>query len=363
MSSFECLAFFLLSAFFNASYPAWQRFSKACDPVIFSGFACLGVFLSSVFTPMLLNTEYVFTGLGFASGALFAFMASFAFIAIRHIGLLAAKCTWSCSAIIVAFAWGAFGPVEVVAAVRNLSMSYVAILLLLGGSMIIVGSAHLVRNPDIAHGGSESDGDTQLACSAVDEGDVLSTSGTENSLSAEPISWTRNLVCGFAFALIAGLFSGSLLVPFKFIHAHGVGLAAMPSLGLGALTVGTIGFLGRWYLMRQDKGYAFTATALVVGIFSGVTWNAGNVCAILVQGPPFYLPYGIAYPILQCAPLFGSIWVVCLFREIRGTALFFFALGVLELMAGIFILRAYGPGATVTLGEDGRQNASLVIQF
>eukprot|EP00928_Gymnodinium_smaydae_P011060 TRINITY_DN14135_c0_g1_i1.p1 TRINITY_DN14135_c0_g1~~TRINITY_DN14135_c0_g1_i1.p1 ORF type:complete len:284 (+),score=19.46 TRINITY_DN14135_c0_g1_i1:20-871(+) len=248
------------------------------------------------------------------------------------------------------------GPEEVAAAVRSLSMSYVAVFLLIGGTLIVVGSTHMMNKPNKYKGESESDDAAHPTLLEAHEGGALSASDSDGS-SAVTRKHVGHVLFGLMSAMAVGLFGGSILVPFRFIPAHEAGLVAMPSFGLGALTFGAILIVVRWSLIRGEKGCAFSPTALAVGILSGVTWNAGNVCEVVVQGPPFNLPYGIAYPILQCAPLFGGVWGICVFREIRGTAIFFFVLGALELLAGIFILSVYGPGAESGLSEFETHNA------
>ena len=44
----------------------------------------------------------------------------------------------------------------------------------------------------------------------------------------------------------------------------------------------------------------------------------GNVCSVIAQNPPFSLPYGVAYPILQCALVFGGLWGIYAFSRLHG---------------------------------------------
>ena len=48
--------------------------------------------------------------------------------------------------------------------------------------------------------------------------------------------------------------------------------------------------------------------------------HPGNVASVIAQSPPFLLPYGVAYPILQCALVFGGLWGIYVFKEIVGNA-------------------------------------------
>lgn len=45
------------------------------------------------------------------------------------------------------------------------------------------------------------------------------------------------------------------------------------------------------------------------------------MCSVIAQSPPFSLPYGVAYPILQCALFFGGLWGIYAFKEIVGSSI------------------------------------------
>ena len=124
-----------LSSFFNGSFPVCQRIPRgpALDPVVFNGLVCVGVFLSSLFVPLIFNLNFVFTLPGALGGVLFVFAALFSFVAIPRAGLATAQAVWSCSAILVSFAWGAIGPAEVAAPVGNIPATLLAVALLVAG--------------------------------------------------------------------------------------------------------------------------------------------------------------------------------------------------------------------------------------
>merc|ERR1712187_324104 len=110
-----------------------------------------------------------------------------------------------------------------------------------------------------------------------------------------------------------------------------------PSFGLGALLGTVVAFIHAGGCFRP------TGSATITGLCSGATWNAGNICNIIAQNPPYSLPFGIAYPILQCAMLFGGLWGIIVFREIRGGAIAVFMVGATILVAGIVVLCSFGP--------------------
>jgi len=315
---FGTVAFALaaLSSFFNGSFPACARFPKGpeLDPVLFNGLVCAGVFLSSLLVPTAFSVPWVFTGGGAAGGMLFVFAALFSFVAIPRAGLATAQAVWSCSAIMVSFAWGVFGPPEIAAPVGDAAGSAAAVALLLAGALVIVNCEAITKR-----------------ISGVEAQD------TENE---------DERAAGIASALAVGLFGGSVLVPFKFIPAEAAGLTALPSFGLGALLAGLLVTAAYWKGVQKEDGFpAIASDQLVAGLASGVLWNAGNVCSIIAQSPPYSLPYGIAYPILQCALFFGGLWGIYAFKEIEGAAIPTFWAGAATLAGGIVLLSSYGPGA------------------
>ncbi|CAE7253100.1 TMEM144 [Symbiodinium natans] len=285
-----------LSSFFNGSFPACQRLPKGepLDPVLFNGLVCVGVFLSSLVVPFVFNVPFVFTAGGALGGVLFVFAALFSFVAIPRAGLATAQAVWSCSAIIVSFGWGAIGPAEVAAPVADITGSIAALALLIAGALVIV-------NCDgIAKGLS---GESAREASA--SGEASSGSGESGG----------ERTAGIASALAVGIFGGSVLVPFKFIPPEAAGLTAIPSFGLGALLAGVVVTLGYWKAVKKEKDWPVVASdQILAGLASGLLWNAGNVCSVIAQSPPFSLPYGVAYPILQCALFFGGLWGIYAFK-------------------------------------------------
>mmetsp|Transcript_62535 Transcript_62535/g.116261 ORF Transcript_62535/g.116261 Transcript_62535/m.116261 type:complete len:419 (+) Transcript_62535:80-1336(+) len=317
------LAIAALSAFFNGSFPACARLpQEEPDPVIFNGIVCLGVFVSSLLVPVFVGYDVQFILPGALGGALFVFAALCSFLAIPRAGLATAQAVWSCSAIAVAFTWGAFGPAEVASPVKDLTLSFVALGLLVAGALVIVTCSDLAEK----FGRADSSREQPLLEGGPD--------------AAERVS-------GLGLAASVGLFGGSILVPLKFVPAELSGLPCVPSFGLGALVTGFLVTALYWYASLRPRGQAakVAGDTLGAGVLSGAIWNAGNICSIVAQEPPFSLSYGIAYPILQCALFFGGLWGIYVFKEIRGFAVSIFWVGAAVLVAGIVLLASYGPGA------------------
>ena len=167
-------------------------------------------------------------------------------------------------------------------------------------------------------------------------------------------------------------------VPFKYIPKEVEGLAAIPSFGIGALVAGIVVTLAYWKLFQKEPFPKLQGDQIGAGLASGLIWNAGslglscvfpliphpmmvfkmswlssswetqknryfsicwlvpdveswprpgNVCSVIAQSPPFSLPYGVAYPILQCALFFGGLWGIYAFKEITGRSIYIFWAG------------------------------------
>eukprot|EP00929_Paragymnodinium_shiwhaense_P004027 TRINITY_DN10473_c0_g1_i2.p1 TRINITY_DN10473_c0_g1~~TRINITY_DN10473_c0_g1_i2.p1 ORF type:complete len:429 (+),score=85.48 TRINITY_DN10473_c0_g1_i2:131-1417(+) len=304
-----------LSAVFNGSFPTLARVPKEpLDPVLFNGIVCFGVFFSSLLVPLFTGNAFLFTPGGFFGGVLFVFAALFSFLAIPRCGQASAQAVWSVSAITVSFLWGVLGPAEIAAPLASLTWSVGSLVLLVAGALVIV------------------------SCDKI----AAQLEGTAKEEAAEEEG--EDKVTGLLFALAVGLFGGSVLVPFKFIPAEAAGLAALPSFGLGSAVAGALVTYGYQTTVKKESFPAVPGDAVGAGLASGLIWNLGNICSVVAQGPPFNLAYGIAYPILQCAMLFGGLWGIFIFKEIKGQSVNVFWAGAALLIAGVVVLSLYGPG-------------------
>jgi len=136
-------------------------------------------------------------------------------------------------------------------------------------------------------------------------------------------------------------------LPRRWPWGSSAGLLCAPSFGLGALVAGALVTAAYWKGVKgEPEPPSVEADAAGAGLLSGAIWNAGNVCSIVAQSPPYSLPYGIAYPILQCALFFGGLLGIYVFKEIQGAAVNVFWAGATLLAFGIVALSLYGPGAS-----------------
>lgn len=149
---------------------------------------------------------------------------------------------------------------------------------------------------------------------------------------------------GLFFAAATGVFGGSVLVPMHFIAEDVDPISAVLPFGIGAGLTSTVTTLAYVILIARQPGLLrVSGRAVLAGLLSGTTWNAGNVAQIVVQNPPISLAYGIAYPLNQCGVLFAGLWGIFVFREIKGKAIPVFWAGAAVLVVGVILLGLYGP--------------------
>mmetsp|Transcript_43217 Transcript_43217/g.113708 ORF Transcript_43217/g.113708 Transcript_43217/m.113708 type:complete len:410 (-) Transcript_43217:340-1569(-) len=338
------LMFAVGSSFFNGSFPVAARLQKTpLDPILFNGFVCIGAFLSSLLIPLIFRTAWVFTWGGFLAGVLFVFAVLFSFVAIPLVGLAIAQAVWSASAIIVSVLWGILGPEQVAAVVQSAPLTGLAVSLLVLGALVSVSATHIAQrlwpSPCVVteenlRGGPMSVG----LLGAVDrESDPDSVLYSVKARSASRLA-------GVVSAASVGVFGGSILVPFKFVPTDKAGLANMPSFGLGAVICGIAVSGAYWFFRASNRQmHQLNWDSAFSGILSGVLWNIGNVFNTISQNDPYDLPYGISYPILQCALVFGGLWGIYFFKEISGVAIYIFWSGAGVLAGGVLMLALFGP--------------------
>lgn len=143
-----------------------------------------------------------------------------------------------------------------------------------------------------------------------------------------------NFILGIIYAIITGLFGGSILVPMKTSPIEYQGLVFVPSMGIGT---GLSGFLlgGLFFLVVRVKPSFHIQTILLPGVTSGVIWNVGNICSILSTQ---VLGLSVACPFLQCALFFSGFWGICVFKELRGLSIIIFFCSAIVLVFGAVFL-------------------------
>lgn len=337
MSGTEIQAFILAStsALFNGSFAACAKLtSLPIDPILFTFYNSIGVFLSSFLVIPILpflselpdtsiykagSSEWHFTYLGLIAGSLYIFAAVLSFAAVRYIGLGIGQGVWGGAAILVSFLWG------VLALGDSVDSIGVAVLSLV---VLMLGIAGIALNDIVA---------SKLFGVEVTTFEKLPLAESKNEKKADNGASKSNFVLGVSCALGVGIFGGSILVPMSFVSATDSGLAFAPSLGIGALISSTL-FIIVYYGMiyKLNPFETFTWNGFLLGVLSGVIWNAGNICSIFAIAG---IGYATAYPIFQCALFFGGLWGIFLFKEVTDKKeILVFFLSAVVLFAGAVLL-------------------------
>jgi len=315
----------VLSAFFNGSFPAWSKLQHPgdeADNVVFNGIVGIGAFVSSALVQIVLfimGHELILSWFAMLGGFLFLGATLCTFIAIPKLGLGAACCVWSVTAIFVSFLWGVLGPQKVQSPVGSWPFALLSLLCLAVGAIVIVLAETLAQQ---FFGGRP-----ELKLLDV-EGQK--TAGGTNS---------GDKVLGLVFAVGVGLFGGSILVPMHFKSEDYDNWQTILSFGLGALIASIFVTQMYWTVIAKKSGIPkVTGRQLLSGLLAGSTWNIGNVCQIAAQSPPIELSYGISYPLLQCGMFFAGILGIYAFGEIQGKAVIVFWIGAVVLSIGVVLL-------------------------
>ena len=151
--------------------------------------------------------------------------------------------------------------------------------------------------------------------------DAEGSSGTPKTDASR--SRSGNSFClGLTFAVLVGLFGGSVNVPSELTKSYG---ETPTQLGDNAFV---------WYrhIMHgadrthrlfnvidrdADFGGLHWRALTLPGLLSGTIWNLGNVCSVHAND---IISFAIAQPLMQCALLVSGILGIFVFKEIAGRA-------------------------------------------
>jgi drug/metabolite transporter (DMT)-like permease len=140
---------------------------------------------------------------------------------------------------------------------------------------------------------------------------------------------------GFCWAAVVGLAGGSVLAPEHYTRPEESGFAFVPSFGIGAMLASPVLTVIWFNFVEKSSPQWHVATALPVGILSGLLWNVSNIFAIMAIAS---IGYGVAYPIIQCALFVAGVWGVVVFKEIRGKdVLVFFSGGSVLILGAVLV--------------------------
>jgi len=323
----------LVSAFCNAVFFTPNRLEsvKAADihPIIYNWYTTMGVFILSwvmaLFLPLVDLNVFTFIPAGLAGGALFTLALLFSCFALPELGLSIAMGIWCGAATLISFLWGTIGPAEISRPLANIGLSVLGILSIVVGILGIIWVDML--------------GNMLCGCFVTKKTDDAGEKKADET--SEPVKVS---VRGVVYALLVGLFGGSMLVPLSFIpeeYSGLKGLGFIPAFGTGSLIMGTLVVV----VQRVLKGPQTLAIGqtLWAGLTSGTVWQVGNIAQVVAQSY-FLLPYAIAYPIFQASLVFAGFLGIVLFKEITGApAVIFFFVSAFTVVIGAGLLAIYGP--------------------
>lgn len=354
------------SAICNGSFASVSKYEivARCNvhPILFNLYVCLGVAVSSLLALPFMQynttftgdndsgTEFNFSSLGFASGALLVIAFTFSFLAIPLIGVSVAQGVWGGVSILVAFLWG-------VVALGNTITSWLgaigAILLLLIGVTGIAFCDDLAKKLCAHYDGNDDAGrdslslQSALGSSTLDHHDLLLEDGIMHQSIADKTEDSRSstgavakgdsdFVRGIIFACVVGVSGGSILVPMHYVTKDAGGVVFIPSFGVGVIAAAPI-ITAVYSFTLEDLVYQdlYLWPCVPFGMLAGVIWNLGNALSIVGIS---YLGYGVAYPLMQCALVISGLWGILVFKEIKGWAVRIFALFCILVLGGAAIL-------------------------
>eukprot|EP00736_Rhodelphis_marinus_P013465 Rmarinus@m.18117 len=330
-----------LSAVFNGSFGGLSKVKRVqdvhLDPMVFMLYTCVGTCLSSFLVIPFLGEAYnyndedttyagsdhfVFTLYGLIAGSLLVGAFAFSFLAIPLAGLGIGQGIWAGSAIFVSFVWGVVAfPDD-----NKIGSPTLVVFALLFLTVGVVGIAFCRPISTLRFLQGPRPKEVEIFESFLDSGDA----------SVMDVMVEReNKRRGVVFALLVGLFGGSILVPMGFCPEKYQGLTFVPSFGIGTLAAGLVAFL-LYKFTRGETVSLHPRECFLPGLSAGVIWNLGNICSVIGTQA---VGLAVAFPILQCALFVSGLWGIFVFREIREkpAIVVFFASGSVLITGAVLL--------------------------
>jgi len=265
----------------------------------------LGIVLSSLlclFYLLIAGDDFVFTAWGILAGFFIVAAGFCTFLAIPRTGVCVGSGIWCGTAAVTAYFEGFIKNYATGNQSDNgaLYVSFPGILLVVIGIVFVALCEELSR-----------------------------TDYTKISDEEDPKGSSRSyLMSGYLFAVLTGVFGGSVGFPSTFAPDGATMIKFIPSFGCGALIAFPLSAIA---LYGQPKEWHLKAT-LLPGILAGVLWNAGNIFSIYAIDR---LGYSLAYPIMQSSLLVTQVLGIIFFNEIQNQkALLYLGIGGILVIGG-----------------------------
>jgi len=307
--------------------PAKIPSSQRAGPVLFNGYGYIGCGLLNLIPIALLwltGHQFEFQVTGFWAALDLMIVQYFARQAVWELGIGVAPACWASTAAITSFAWGTlyFGD-------KPWNMGFACI-----GLAIIIAAACSI---------SYAFSDSQKSDGALD----LSSSSVSSLSRGDTQSFPPP---GVMFAVIAGLCDGSMqafFTHFQASSAQGRSFAGMMqymgSFGIGILGLNAV-ILGLYFTIGPGKDKKLADLKIqqcgVPAVISGLSWAQANSCGLLAA---HYLGMALAFPLTQTALVFGGIWSLYVFNELKTPkSSKIFAAAVIWTVIGALFLSVFG---------------------
>lgn len=186
---------------------------------------------------------------------------------------------------------------------------------------------------------------------SVSQSDDKTLLWTKNiSKTLKYVNYNYNDLMGYSFALLTGLFDGSLMVPFKLdilFTGHDdleETYHYLASFGLNAMLICPVIYLSYIYYIKQGNiPWESIKVARVPGLLSGIMWASANFMSVHAT---YYLGIRIGFPLTQTCVIFNAVWGIFYFKEmtVTGNLLNFysFLLGIVSIIIGSYFLAESG---------------------
>lgn len=245
----------LISAICWGTYFVPMKKIENVNPFQYQAFMVTGIFLTTLIISLFLKFPFNLNVFGFSSGIIWTIGNALSAIAVKRSGLGRSSAIWMSVAVLVSFIWGILFFQEVL---KSMIVGIIGIILIILGIIFVLYSGKDIDKRKI----------------------------------------------GLVIAIIAGVFFGSQLVPFKLSSLSSQEFLFPMSLGI--LVSGWIMFL-----MRASKIEGYVKQGLV----SGGIWNVANLFSLFAVSN---LGISIGFPLTQMALLVAVLWGLLYFKEIKG---------------------------------------------
>eukprot|EP01084_Bolivina_argentea_P190919 327969_1 len=319
------LIFAIISMICNGSFSSLNKLNKVqasnINPQIFNLYFIFGVILSSITVYIILvfiGETVEFTYLGVISGFCLAICGFTTFAAIKYIGLSIGVTIWSGTAILISFVQGFIAGTTA----HNLWIAIIGCILLIIGIIGVGFSDKLIQMFYINNTSNDTQTDKLLVNAAMmaSPESVIGASFSEeqhskqlqhNGYNINSNSHT-NVIFGAIFAVITGIFGGSIGFPSNWTNDNNSKLKYLISFAVGCCCIIPITFIWVFCFSSNKIKWHFN-TCLIPGLLAGLIWNIANVASLYAIES---LSYGVAYPIMQSSLIVANLWGIFVWKEV-----------------------------------------------